>query len=120
MYTQLTAEPDFKSQPLYQRKPHTNLARTRGMSRKPAGHPFALPKHKQLLIIMRFPKSISFHDSRTVGSTLLLTLTAYHVFFNTITHLVAHCLLLLYNTLLLNVFVINADYINYKVWHQVH
>lgn len=42
-------------------------------------------------------------------------------FFNTITHLVAHCLLLLYNTLLLNVFVINADYINYKkVWHQVH
>lgn len=40
-------------------------------------------------------------------------------FLNTITHLVAHCLLLLSRTLLLNV--TNADYINYKkVWHQVH
>lgn len=121
IYTWLTAEPYFKSKPLYRRKPHTNQARARGWSRERAGHGFALPKHKLLFTILRFPKSLSFNDSRTVGSTLLLTLTGYHFFFNTITRLVAHCLLLLYQTLRLNVFATNADYINYKkVWHRVH
>lgn len=122
IYTRLTAEPYFKSKPLHQRKPHTNLARAWGWSRERAGHGFALPQHKLLLRTLRFPKSISFFKWQSdCWFNTVTDADRLSFFFNTITRLVAHCLLLLYKTLLLNVFVINADYINYKkVWHQVH
>lgn len=70
-----------------------------------------------LLIMLRFLQSISFDDSQlnTVSNIDRLS------FSNTMTRLVAHCLVLLYKTSLLNVFVINANCSNYKmIWDWVH